>query len=121
MKIAIPANENKTLCPHFGHAPFFAIIDLYQETKEVNTIELIAPSMGGHEAVPPWLKSLGVTLMIAGGIGQKAIDFVAANGITLIAGVPELPITEVVNLWLNDKLVSQFTPCNHTHEEGCTR
>jgi predicted Fe-Mo cluster-binding NifX family protein len=119
MKIAIPAFENGTLCPHFGHAPNFAVADVNTETKEINSIELLVPKMGGHEALPPWLKSLGVTVLIAGGIGARAIEFLCANQITVVAGAPELPIREVVTQWLAEQLNLNPQPCNHVHTEGC--
>jgi len=53
MKIAIPANEQGILYPHFGHAPYFAIVDVEEETKRITNISLQKPELGGHAAVPP--------------------------------------------------------------------
>jgi predicted Fe-Mo cluster-binding NifX family protein len=119
MKIAIPAYENQTLCPHFGHAPNFAIIEVNDETKQVNSIELLVPEMGGHEAVPPWLKSLGVSVLVAGGIGQRAIDNLQAHQITVLYGAQEKPVKEITEEFLNNKLTMEPRPCNHIHHDNC--
>lgn len=122
MIIAIPANEDKTLCSHFGHAPRFAIIKTDAD-KNIVSAELLEHEGGGHKALPPWLKSLGVELLIAGGLGAPAMENLNAHGIAVLAGAPPLDTEEVVRLFLSGKLENRYTPCNHHgehhhHEEG---
>ncbi|HNX01252.1 MAG TPA: DUF134 domain-containing protein [Candidatus Cloacimonadota bacterium] len=119
MKIAIPATEDGILCPHFGHAPMFAIVEVNSETKEIVSSTLYKPEMGGHAAVPPWLRMMGVTKLIAGGLGAMAVDNLQRNGIEVIAGAPELKVEDVTTLWLDGKLISNPKPCSHEHHEGC--
>ena len=46
-----------------------------------------------HEpgAFPRWLHSLGVQVVIAGGIGQRALVLFAQQGINVVAGLPDEP------------------------------
>ncbi len=120
MKIAIPANEDKTLCPHFGHAPFFAVLELEGPGQGVKSLQLLQPEQGGHSAVPPWLNSLGVMALIAGGLGQLAIENLNRHGIEVHYGAPELPVEEIARLWLAGELKLNPRPCTHTHDHDCS-
>lgn len=119
MKIAIPATEESILCPHFGHAPFFAVIEINESNTEILSSKLLKPEMGGHAAVPPWLKSLGVIKMIAGGLGSLAIENLNNNSIDVYYGAPELPIAEIVHQFLNNTLQLNPKPCDHKHDHDC--
>jgi predicted Fe-Mo cluster-binding NifX family protein len=119
VKIAIPSTEESVLCPHFGHAPYFAVVEISDKTKEIVSTTLLKPDMGGHAAVPPWLKSLGVSSLIAGGLGSLAIENLNTHDIDVFYGAPELPISEIVRLYLKDELVLNPQPCSHTHDHDC--
>lgn len=116
MKIAIPSTEEKFLCPHFGHAPYFAIIDIDDLQRKIINVEIKQPEQGGHEGVPPWLQSLQVTVLVAGGLGKMAIDNLQKNMIDVYYGAPELPVAEIALLWLADELTLNPQPCNHDHD-----
>ncbi len=119
IKIAIPSNEMAILYPHFGHAPLFAIVEVNEDSKEITEVQLLHPELGGHEAVPPWLKSLGVTALIAGGLGKPAIDNLNTHCIDVFYGAPELSVKELVGLWLKNELILNPQPCNHSHDHEC--
>lgn len=119
MKIAIPATEESILCPHFGHAPCFAIVEINPLTKEIINTTLLHPEMGGHAAVPPWLKSIGVENLIAGGLGSLAIDNLNKHEINVFYGAPELHVNKIAELWMKDELELNPQPCNHTHDHDC--
>lgn len=119
MKIAIPSTEENILCPHFGHAPMFAIININDSTKEIVSTTLLKPEMGGHSAVPPWLKTMQVSKLIAGGLGSLAIENLNNHNIDVYYGAPELPVNEIVQLFLKDELVLNPQPCNHKHDHEC--
>lgn len=119
MKIALPATEQGILCQHFGHAPRFAVVEIDDNSKTIVNTNLLQPEMGGHSAVPPWLKSLGITKLIAGGLGKPAIDNLNNHGIDVYYGAPELPVEELVRQFLTDTLVLNPQPCDHTHDHDC--
>lgn len=90
-KVAIPVN-NGMLDGHFGHCKQFAIFDI--NNKEVigeSTID--APP---HEPglLPKFLSEKGVTDIVAGGMGHKAITLFHENGVNVFVGAPQLwPVT----------------------------
>jgi len=85
MKIAIPlANGKLTL--HFGHCEQFALVDVeVQNKKIIKRTDLIPPP---HEPglLPSWLAEHGVNLIIAGGMGQRALMLFAENNIQVLVG-----------------------------------
>ena len=119
MKIAIPATEEQVLCPHFGHAPYFAVVEVDNATRRIGVIQLLKPEQGGHAAVPPWLRDLGVTTLIAGGLGQLAIENLHRHGIDVQYGAPELPVAQIAEHWLQGTLTLNPRPCDHKHDPDC--
>jgi predicted Fe-Mo cluster-binding NifX family protein len=115
-KIAIPM-ENGKLCAHFGQAAYFVIATV-QDGQVVETIEKTPPA---HEpgSYPRWIASLGVTDVIAGGMGQKAIDLFRQQGIQVFAGAPIKNEKEIVEDFLSGKLTLDANFCqqgdNHAH------
>jgi predicted Fe-Mo cluster-binding NifX family protein len=61
---------------------------------------------------------MGVSLMLAGGIGAGAINVLAAHGIDVVRGCSG-NVDEVVNLYLNGELSDSGESCNHhSHHHG---
>lgn len=111
-KIAIPI-ENGKFCTHFGGAKQFQITDINENTI-VSTDILDAPK---HEpgVLPKWLKSLDVTDVIAGGMGERAITLLEHNNIKAHTGVACDSIENIINKFINGSLVVTFAKCNHEH------
>ena len=84
LKIAI-AREGSQVSGHFGHCESYA---LYQAGDAMisHIGDLKSPA---HEPgkLPPFLASHGVNVIIAGGMGQRAVDLFHENGIEVILGV----------------------------------
>jgi predicted Fe-Mo cluster-binding NifX family protein len=110
VKIAIPLT-NGALSSHFGHCEKFAIytVDNKQILKE-ETVDPPAHEPGSH---PAFLHGLGCTVVIAGGMGYKAQELMCQNGISVVVGVPNLPLPELVNQYLQGKLESGQNRCDH--------
>ena len=87
-KIAIPL-EDGILCSHFGHCQQFAIIDA--ETITITGETLITPPPHEPGLLPGWLAEKGVTDVIAGGMGQRAIDLFNQQNINVFVGAPIKP------------------------------
>jgi len=84
LKIAI-ARDGPNVSGHFGHCEAYAIYQL-ENSIIYHAGDLMSP---GHEPgkLPPFLASHGVNLIIAGGMGQRAVDLFHSNGIDVILGV----------------------------------
>ncbi|MBN2852550.1 MAG: NifB/NifX family molybdenum-iron cluster-binding protein [Clostridia bacterium] len=96
MRIAI-ATEGVSVSEHFGRCAVYTVLDIVDH-KIVNEIKLENP---GHSpgAIPEFLKSNQVDLVITGGIGGRAIGFFDSLGIGVISGVSGL-IDDVTNDYL---------------------
>lgn len=109
-KIAIPTTQG-VLSAHFGHCEKFAVYTLDQGT--IIKSEMIDPPAHEPGSHPRFLKGLGCTVIIAGGMGSRAQALFAENGISVIIGVPNIPLEELVQLYHEGKLESGTNLCDH--------
>jgi len=72
MKVAVPM-EGSVLASHFGRGQAFAIINFDPDTKSIAGIETMTPPDHQPGAFPRLLNELGVTAVIASGMGQRAV------------------------------------------------
>ena len=110
MKFAIPLSDGK-LTAHFGHCQEFALIDV--EDKQIKNKEILVPPPHEPGVLPKWLSDLEANVIIAGGIGYRAISLFNERGIKVITGAPELEPEELVSNYLNNKLVAGDNLCDH--------
>ncbi len=104
------ATEGNMVCPHFGHAPFFTLVDIV-EGKVVSNNKLQSP---GHSpgALPAWMKGHNVELVICGGMGPKAKDLFTQFGIGTITVEPA-EIDKIIQDYIDGKLTEGPSACNH--------
>jgi len=109
-RIAIPL-ENGILCPHFGHCQQFAIID----AESINIINEVLITPPPHEPglLPAWLAEKGVTDVIAGGMGQRAIDLFNQQKINVYVGAPVKPSNVLAKELLTGNLLAGANMCDH--------
>ncbi len=110
MKFAIPLAEGK-LTAHFGHCQEFALVDV--EDNEIKNKETIVPPPHEPGVLPKWLHDLGTTVIIAGGMGGRALDLFAQNDIKVVVGAPSLTPEELVRQYLDNKLEAGANVCDH--------
>jgi Mrp family chromosome partitioning ATPase/predicted Fe-Mo cluster-binding NifX family protein len=110
MKIAIPTASGQ-LCMHFGHCEQFALIDVVDD-KVVNST-LVTPPPHEPGLLPRWLHELGATVIIAGGMGQRAQQLFAENDIKVVVGAPAESLENLVTAYLSGTLVSGQNTCDH--------
>lgn len=84
MKLAV-TYENNEVFQHFGHTPAFKIYDI-KDGKVINS-EIVQTNGTGHGALAGFLKTLGVTSLICGGIGGGAIEALENADILVYGGV----------------------------------
>jgi predicted Fe-Mo cluster-binding NifX family protein len=110
MKFAIPLAEGK-LTAHFGHCQEFALVDV-EDNKIKNTEKMVPPP---HEpgVLPRWLHEQGTDVIIAGGMGARALDLFSQNGIEVRTGAPSLTPEELVQQYLDDALQTGANVCDH--------
>jgi ATP-binding protein involved in chromosome partitioning len=98
IKIAIPIAEGQLL-PSFGKATEFAIFHI-QNQQIIKKVIMYPPSHGPN-VFPDWLHDLGVSVIIAGDMGRKALENFKAKGATVITGSPSTSPDELVRKHLS--------------------
>jgi len=116
--IAIPM-ENGVLCAHFGHCEYFSIITV--ENDQITDIKEQTPPVHEPGVYPRWVAAFGVTDVIAGGMGQKAINLFAQQNINAFVGAPQKDAKTIVEDFIADKLTLTANYCNHDdkHDHNC--
>ena len=114
--IAVPL-ENGVLCEHFGHCEQFAIVHV--ENGVIASIEVLTPPEHVPGLYPRWVAEFGVSEVIAGGMGQKAIDLFNQQKINAYVGAPKQTAEVLVNAFINDELDLSANYCNHDHHHRC--
>ncbi len=118
MKYGIPVSAG-VLDPHFGHCEGFALIETDEEEMIILSQEIIISPGHVPGALPPWLAEQGTQVVIAGGMGGRAIEIFQQSGIDVILGAPPLSPDEVVIAYMNGTLTTGPNACGDDHEHGC--
>lgn len=92
-KIAIPIAKGRLL-PSFGKATEFAIFHI--QNQQIIKKVILHPPSHGPNVFPDWLHNLGVSVIIAGDMGRKALENFKAKGTTVITGSPSTSPDELV-------------------------
>lgn len=112
MKIAIPI-ENGRLHGHFGGCLQFALVDVDAGQKNLQNTEIVPAPEHRPGLFPRWLRQQGANVVIAGGIGQRALAAFAHYGIIVRSGIPGAPVERLVKAYLNGLLMVTPDGCGH--------
>jgi predicted Fe-Mo cluster-binding NifX family protein len=117
MKIAVPTTSANTVDRHFGHCEFYTIFTISDQKAILNTEILASPAGCGCKSnISVQLKELGVTVLLAGNMGNGAVNVISNQGIRVVRGC-EGEINKVVVNYLGGKIDDSGESCSH-HEEG---
>lgn len=110
MKVALPVVGGQ-LSQHFGHCEAFAFYDV-ENGAITNRQSLPSPE---HQPglLPVWLAQQGANVVIAGGMGPRAVDLLEQNGITVVLGAMENDPEKAVLGYLDNSLSTGGNVCNH--------
>jgi predicted Fe-Mo cluster-binding NifX family protein len=112
MRIAVPL-ESGVLATHFGHCREFALVDVDQETKTIQSNTTMEAPKHEPGLLPRWLSEKGASIVIAGGMGQRAKMLFAEHDITVLTGAPAKGPQEIVEEYLADSLETGDNACDH--------
>lgn len=114
MKLAVPTRDNK-VDDHFGHCEYYTLFTVSEEKQILSTeIEASPEGCGCKSNIASILEEKGVTLMLAGNMGEGAKNTLEAHHIHIIRGCSG-PVEAVVNAWLNGEIKDSGASCDH-HE-----
>lgn len=107
---AVPTAEGR-VCLHFGHCEQFTFVRV-EEGRVVDISTKVPPP---HEpgVLPAWLHELGVTHILAGGMGQRAQNLFRQKGIVVVTGVDHGRPAPVVEQYLAGCLTTGENLCDH--------
>mgnify|MGYP000867925005 CR=1 FL=1 len=111
MKIAVPSSGRK-ICEHFGHCENFNLFEA-QDGRIVSEESVPNP---GHKPgfLPNFLADMGVTVVVAGGMGGGAVTIFEERGVEVVAGASG-DARDAVERFLKGELKSTGAVC-HEHE-----
>jgi len=112
MKIAIPIAEGR-LAMHFGRCEQFALVDVDVETKKVLGREDVEAPPHQPGLLPPWLAEKGAEVIIAGGMGGRAVGLFAQQRIQVIVGAPAESPEKLAADFLSGSLKTGDNVCDH--------
>lgn len=115
MKIAIPV-ENGQLNSHFGASRQFCLFEVDDNNNTIMRSETMEAPEHKPGLFPVWLREQGAQVVIAGGIGQRALAIFAHHGIRVVAGQANGSAESLVAAFLAGKLGEPPTACLHHHD-----
>lgn len=119
MKIAVPVKKDNRLNEHFGKCEYYAVYSISKEKKITNIDVLPIPQgCGCRSDIAFILADKGVSLMLAGGMGDGAVNVLKRSGIEVFPGCSG-DATELVRQYLSGKIKNEGISCkNHQHHHG---
>ncbi|MDD3407180.1 MAG: NifB/NifX family molybdenum-iron cluster-binding protein [Methanomicrobium sp.] len=109
MKVAV-AKEGSIVAEHFGHCHEYALFTV-EDGKITEEKTLTAPEHAPG-VIPKFLNENGANVVLAGGMGQGAINFFNEFGIDVYIGVCG-SIEDAMKKFLDGSLVSGQNVCDH--------
>ena len=110
LTLALPLDGEK-LSTHFGHSSSFAIVKT--EGGKIVSENRLTPPAHAPGVIPSWLKEQGTDVVIASGLGRRAIGMFEDAGIRVVCGAPVDSPRSVVTAFLQGNLVTGENVCDH--------
>ncbi len=125
-KIAIPVTEDNLIEDHFGQCAFYGVYTI-SDKNEILEVQSIKSEQGCgcKSTIANDLATIGVRLMLAGGIGAGAINVLQNSGIEVINGCSG-KVEDILEQYFNDQLTASGKSCSqhehhhsHGHQHSC--
>ena len=113
-KIAVPV-AGGMLSSHFGHCEEFLFATV--ENGAVTKTENLIPPPHEPGVIPNWLAQQGATVVLVGGMGERAQEILQSRGVAVVCGVQSDKPLKIVDLYLKRNLKVGDNACNHDGDE----
>ena len=105
MKIAVGTTDGLALCDHLARSSAFVVLEIQDGQVASKTVrERGTDACGNHKSFVEILE--GCTAVLCGGIGQGAVDALAAHGIEPVVAAGKHTVDEAVDLYLTGRLLT---------------
>ena len=114
MRIAVSSEDNSgldsTVSAHFGRCPFYILVDV-EDGRVLETQAVANPYYDSHVpgAVPQFIREQGADVMIAGGMGARAVQLFQQFGVEAVTGA-QGTVRQALEGYLDGSLGGS-TPC----------
>jgi predicted Fe-Mo cluster-binding NifX family protein len=112
MRYAVPVSDG-IISPHFGHCEYFTFFDVDEKSREITGKGNIPSPEHQPGLLPAWLAENGVNIVIAGGMGPRAVEIFNQNRIDVVIGAAESDPEQAVISHLNGALATGDNICHH--------
>ena len=117
MKIAVPTRGN-VIDDHFGHCEFYTLFTVDDAKNITDTETLPSPQGCGCKSnIASVLKEKGVSVMLAGSMGDGALKVLSDQNIKVLRGCKGEEVRKVVEGYLKGFVLDSGIGCHH-HDEG---
>ena len=118
MKIALPTRQSM-IDSHFGHCEYFTVITI-DDNRQIQTEEIV-PSPAGcgcKSDIASVLADMGVSVMLAGNMGDGAVRVLNNSGIEVLRGCSG-SVKDVAHQWLEGTLLDSGDSCAEHGGHDC--
>jgi predicted Fe-Mo cluster-binding NifX family protein len=117
MKIAVPSRQSR-VDEHFGHCEYFTVFTVNESNGIILEETVSSPAnCGCKSSIAQTLAQMGVRMMLAGNMGQGAVNVLNRCGIDVLRGCSG-DVKKVAEDWLAGNLKDTGIACD-LHEHGC--
>ena len=120
-RIAVSAQDRKGLessvAAHFGRCPHYVVVDV-EGQNVVSLQEIDNPHLSHHDPgeIPAFIHGLGAQVMLAGGMGGRAVAFFQDYGIETVTGAAGT-VREALERYLRGE-TRGASPCRESLAHG---
>jgi len=120
MKIAVPTKDNNQIDAHFGHCEFYKIFAISDQNQVISEERMESPQGCGCKSnIAETFENEEIRIMLAGGIGDGAINKLNAHGVTVIRNC-QGDVSEIVKKYLAGEIKDSGSNCAaHEHGHEC--
>lgn len=120
MKIALPSREDR-IDDHFGHCAYYTVFTADPDSGVLTSRETIeSPAGCGCKSNIAWvLADMGVSVLLAGNMGEGAVQVLNAAGIKVVRGCAG-DVEQAARDYLEGRLADNGVGCQaHAHGHDC--
>lgn len=122
LQIAVAADDDKGLegqvSQHFGRCPYYALTSI-DSGRIVDCQVRENPFFDNHQPgqIPAFIETLGANVILAGGMGPRAIQLFESFNIDVATGF-DGKVNDAVQAYIGGE-VQGTVPCSHDHPNSC--